>query len=115
VRAPPRPNGRSATARCRSCRNGACGEWRHAGDQRLHPSGYKPFGELTHEDVTGHARELAGAAGWAPTARVASVARASSELVRVMAEAGAGTVAELDPAVIEDYAQRTWVAPKLLG
>jgi hypothetical protein len=32
-----------------------------------------------------------------------------------MAEAGAGTVAELDPAVIEDYAQRTWVAPKLLG
>ncbi len=79
------------------------------------PSGYKPFGELTREDVSERARELAGAAGWGPTARVASVARAWSELARVMSQAGAGTVAELDPAVIEDYARRTWVAPKLLG
>jgi hypothetical protein len=78
-------------------------------------SGYKPFGELTHEDVAEHARELAGAAGWGPTARVASVARAWSELAGAMSQAGAGTVAELDPAMIEDFARRTWVAPKLLG
>jgi hypothetical protein len=78
-------------------------------------SGYKPFGELTQDDVADHARELSGAAGWGPTARVASVARAWSELARTMSEAGAGTVADLEETVIEDYARRTWVAPKLLG
>lgn len=78
-------------------------------------SGYKPFGELTHDDVAAHARELGEAVGWGPTARVASVARAWSELATAMSAAGASAVADLDPAAIEDFARRTWVAPRLLS
>jgi hypothetical protein len=78
-------------------------------------SAYKPFGELTHDDVAAHARELGEAAGWGPTARVASVARAWSELATAMSAAGASTVADLEPAAIEDFARRTWVTPRLLS
>jgi hypothetical protein len=73
--------------------------------------GDKPFGEFTIADVEARARELADVTGWGPTARVASVARAWSELARVMADAGAGTVAELDRAVSDEYARRAWVVP----
>ncbi len=73
--------------------------------------GDKPFGELTIEDVRARAEELASAVGWGPTAKVASVARAWSELVREMSDAGARTVAELGPETVSGLAERLWVVP----
>jgi hypothetical protein len=71
----------------------------------------KPFGEFTVSDVEARARELAAATGWGPTARVGSVARAWSELGRALAQAGATTVGELDPAEVAAFAPRLWVVP----
>ena len=73
--------------------------------------GYKPFGEFTLADVTARAGELAGAAGWGPTARVASVARAWSELARTMSAAGAATVSDLGAETVTGLAGRLWVLP----
>ena len=75
--------------------------------------GYKPFGEFTLAEVDARAGELSAAAGWGPTARVASVARAWSELARAMRDAGAETVAELGPQSTADFARRGWVLPPL--
>jgi hypothetical protein len=75
--------------------------------------GYKPFGEFTVADVAARAHELTTAAGWGPTARVASVARAWSELARAMGEAGAATVADLGAQSTAEFARRTWVLPPL--
>jgi hypothetical protein len=72
---------------------------------------YKPFGEFTVAEVQGRADELRGAAGWGPTARVASVARSWSELARRMTEAGARQVRDLDRAEAEDFAHKLWVLP----
>jgi hypothetical protein len=72
---------------------------------------YKPFGSFTPADVEGRAAELSAAAGWGPTARVASVARGWSELGRAMASAGAATVADLDDEVASEFARRVWVVP----
>lgn len=76
--------------------------------------GYKPFAEFTLADVTSRAAELTGAAGVAPLARVAPVARAWSELARAMAAAGAATVGELPTSVALEFARRTWVIPPSL-
>jgi hypothetical protein len=73
--------------------------------------GYKAFGEFTLQDVRARAAELKAATGWGPTARVASVARAWSELARVMAAAGAQQVSDLDPTEAERFARRLWVLP----
>jgi hypothetical protein len=73
--------------------------------------GYKAFGEFTCEDVRLRAAELTAATGWGPTARVASVARAWSELARVMTAAGAQRVSELGPEEAERFARRLWVLP----
>ncbi len=73
--------------------------------------GYKPFGEFTLADVEARARELATAVGWGPTARVASVARAWSELARAMSRAGATTVGQLSSEETAEFARRTWVVP----
>jgi hypothetical protein len=72
---------------------------------------YKPFGEFTLADVTARADELRAATGWGPTARVAGVARAWSDLARAMALAGVQRVGELEPSVAEEHARRTWVVP----
>jgi hypothetical protein len=72
---------------------------------------YKPFGEFTLADVTARADELRTATGWGPTARVAGVARAWSELARAMAQAGVQRVADLDHAAAQEHARRTWVVP----
>ena len=66
----------------------------------------KPFGELTVDDVRGHAAELAAAAGWGPTARVATVAHAWRELGAHMAEVGAPTVADLGAESAAGFAER---------
>jgi hypothetical protein len=73
--------------------------------------GYKPFGEFTVADVKARAAELSAATGWGPTARVASVARAWSELARAMSEAGVATVADLGLVRAAEFARRAWVVP----
>ena len=73
--------------------------------------GYKPFGEFTLAEVEARAAELAGASGFGPTARVASVAQAWSALARAMRAGGATVVAELDPAAAAEHARRAWVVP----
>lgn len=80
--------------------------------QRVYASGHdKPFGELTGEEVKARADELASAVGWGPTAKVASVARAWSELARRMSDEGAGTVADLGEPAAAELAERLWVVP----
>jgi hypothetical protein len=71
----------------------------------------RPFGELRVEDVRAHAAELASAAGWGPTARVAAVARAWRELAAHMADCGAQTVADLGAQSAAEFAERLWVLP----
>ncbi len=73
--------------------------------------GYKPFGEFTVADVEARAAELAGVSGFGPTARVASVARAWSELGRAMRAAGAPTVADLGADAAAHHGRRAWVVP----
>jgi hypothetical protein len=73
--------------------------------------GDKPFGEFTLRDVQARAAELAAAAGWGPTARVAGVARGWSELARTMAAARAERVSELDRGIAEGFARKLWVVP----
>ena len=80
--------------------------------QRVYASGQaKPFGELTVDEVRGRADELRAATGWGPTAKVASVAMAWGELARLMDGAQAQTVADLEPAVVTERAERLWVVP----
>lgn len=80
--------------------------------QRVYASGQaKPFGELTVDEVRARADELRAATGWGPTAKVASVAMAWGELARLMDGAQAQTVAELEPAVVTERAERLWVVP----
>jgi hypothetical protein len=71
----------------------------------------KPFGELTGEEVRARADELASAVGWGPTVKVASVARAWSELARQMSDEGAQTVADLGEPAAAELAERLWVVP----
>ena len=77
----------------------------HAGGADRH------FGELTVEDVRGHAAELRSAAGWGPTARIATVAQAWRELADEMVRARAATVADLGPEHAAALAERLWVVP----
>jgi hypothetical protein len=71
----------------------------------------KPFAELTVNEVRARADELKAATGWGPTAKVGSVARAWSELARLMEEKGARTVADVDRDAIAERAERLWVVP----
>jgi hypothetical protein len=66
-------------------------------------------------DVEARATELTAAVGFGPTARVASVARAWSELARAMSSAGAATVAELGAPAAAEFARRAWVVPPAGG
>jgi hypothetical protein len=68
-----------------------------------------PFGELTPDQVRSRADELRSTAGWGPTARVAPVAGAWAELVGVMEQKGAHTVAALPSELIAELAPRLWV------
>lgn len=71
----------------------------------------KPFAEVTVDEVKARADELRAATGWGPTAKVAGVARAWGELARLMDEAHAQTVADLDPEAVAQRAERLWVVP----
>lgn len=72
---------------------------------------YKPFAEMTVEEVTARADELGGAAGIAAMQRVASVASVWRGLAQAMERAGADTVADLDRAELASRADRLWVVP----
>ena len=71
----------------------------------------KPFAELTADEVRARAAELKGVTGWGPTARVASVAMAWGELSRLMEQANAATVGDLDPNAVAERAEKLWVVP----
>lgn len=71
----------------------------------------KPFAEMTVEEVRSRAEELRAATGWGPTARVASVAMAWAAFARVMEEAGAATVADVDRDAVADHAEKLWIVP----
>jgi hypothetical protein len=71
----------------------------------------KPFAEVTVDEVKARAEELRAATGWGPTVKVGSVARAWGELGRLMDEAQAATVADLDPDAVAERAERLWVVP----
>ncbi len=73
--------------------------------------GEKPFKDLTLGDVEARARELQAATGWGPTARVAGVARAWSELGRAMRQHGAVTVGGLGAEEAGKRARALWVVP----
>ncbi|HEV7461625.1 MAG TPA: hypothetical protein VGN78_13895 [Solirubrobacteraceae bacterium] len=80
--------------------------------QSVYAGGHdKPFGELTGEEVRSRADELASAVGFGPTVKVASVARAWSELARRMSDEGAPTVADLGEQAAAELAERLWVVP----
>jgi hypothetical protein len=71
----------------------------------------KPFREMTRDEVAARAAELKEATGWGPTARVAGVARAWGEFARLMQDAGAGTVADMDRNAVAERAEKLWVVP----
>lgn len=71
----------------------------------------KPFGELTVQEVHDRAAELRAATGWGPTAKVGAVAMAWGELSRLMDDAGARTVSDLDPEAVAQRAGGLWVVP----
>jgi hypothetical protein len=71
----------------------------------------KPFAEMTAGEVRDRAAELKAATGWGPTAKVASVALAWSELAKLMEQSGAGTVGDLDRDAVAQRAERLWVVP----
>jgi hypothetical protein len=71
----------------------------------------KPFAEMTADEVRSRAQELREATGWGPTARVAGVARAWGEFARLMDEAGARTVADVDREAVAEHAEKLWVVP----
>lgn len=79
-------------------------------DQPVYAGGRsKPFGELSLDEVRARADELRAAVGFGPTARVAPVARAWRELAMEMEKRGAATVAQLDPALVAERAERLWI------
>jgi hypothetical protein len=73
------------------------------------------FGQLTVAEVEARAAELRGVGGWGPLQRVVPVARAWAELAGEMRQAGAESVAELEPEAVLGYAERTWVLPPAEG
>lgn len=77
---------------------------------RVHVAGGdKPFGELTLAEVEGRAEELRAAVGFGPTARIASTARAWTELARRMRAADAATVAQVDAAQLAALVEPLWI------
>ena len=69
----------------------------------------KPFAEVTAQDADDQGAKLKGLAGFGPTMRARPVGMAWTELAKLMREAGAATVSDLDDAVVADYAEKLWV------
>lgn len=78
--------------------------------EKIHDgSEYRAFGEFSAADALGRADALREAAGFGPTMRVRPVADAWRVLAEKLGEADAATVAELDPATVEEFAVKLWV------
>ena len=69
----------------------------------------KPFGEVSADEADDQGAKLKGLAGFGPTMRARPVGMAWTELAKLMREADAATVSELDPGVVNDYARKLWV------
>jgi hypothetical protein len=82
-------------------------------DEQVHAGGQtKPFGHMTAAEVAARGAELrAIGAGGGPLTRVVPVAQAWSDLGRLMASAGAATVADLGEDAAAEYAARLWIVP----
>lgn len=76
---------------------------------------YRPFGELGPADARRLSSQLRSAGGWGPMSKVGSVAIGWGELAKLLEAEGAGTVSELDPTVVVEFARRVWVLPPLGG
>ncbi len=74
-------------------------------------SGYKPFTEMTADEVAARAEELRAAAGFGPTQRIASVASVWEGLSQAMRDQPAATVGELERERLASRADRLWVVP----
>jgi hypothetical protein len=72
---------------------------------------YRPFGEMTIEQVRARAVELRDAAGFGPTQRVAAVAAVWEGLAEAMGREGAVVVADLGKETLRSRADRLWVVP----
>ena len=64
---------------------------------------------MTPEDAEAQGAKLKGLAGFGPTMRARPVGMAWSELAKLMREGGAGTVSELEPGVVSEFAEKLWV------
>lgn len=69
----------------------------------------KPFGEVTAAEADEQGTKLKGLAGFGPTMRARPVGMAWTELAKLMREADAATVSDLDAEVVNDFAMRLWV------
>jgi hypothetical protein len=72
---------------------------------------YKPFGELTSEQVSAHAAELGQAAGLGHGSRVGPVSAAWKQLAMELDSRGAARVSDLDAATVATFAERLWILP----
>lgn len=73
--------------------------------------GYKPFREMTVDEVEARAAELAGAAGVSAMQRIASIASVWKGLGEAMRSEDAATVADLDRETLRKRADRLHVVP----
>jgi hypothetical protein len=72
---------------------------------------YRPFGELTSEQVSAHATELGLATGLGHGSRVGSVSAAWKQLAMELESQGAARVSDLDAATVATFAERLWILP----
>ena len=72
---------------------------------------YRPFGELTAEQVSARAAELGGATGLGHGSRVGSVAVGWRELAMELERRGVSRVGDLDAATVRAFAERLWILP----
>ncbi len=69
------------------------------------------FGDLTREEVSARAAELAGATGFGHRSRVGAVAGAWRRLADTMRERGVERVADLEAAELEALVEPLWIVP----
>ncbi len=83
---------------------------------KVHLGGrYRPFADLSPRDAHARATELKEVGSWGPMQRIVPVARAWSELAKLLEERDAATVGELDDDTVVSYAEKLWVIPPAEG
>ena len=74
-----------------------------------------PFGQVDVDAAKTQSSELGALAGWGPTAKVGSIARAWGELAKTLEARAAATVADLEPGMIKKVAEELWIIPPERG